>query len=248
MPIPATVRLPPPTSHQEFELLATDVLREIWKDPHVQMYGAPGQKQCGIDAYGRVAHLGGKRGVAQFTVGTELLPKLRRDLAAMDAEYPDKPALFLMCVTAQLDTRVQDQVRQISASRAKDGLCEVDILFWETIASHVAGNRNLMAKYYSHWGDAEDRPARQRADELLNQARASAFASDATSSHIEVTFALEDDVDVRAARLLVREERARFVGERAIVVTVPHAALPEVEMSENVFFRSPHPGRKRRQR
>jgi hypothetical protein len=53
MPTPATAQLPPPNSWDEFEDLCADLFQEEWRDWHVVRHGREGQRQDGVDIYGR---------------------------------------------------------------------------------------------------------------------------------------------------------------------------------------------------
>ncbi len=249
MPLPVTAKLPAPASRDEFDKIATDYLRVSWKDPHVQRYGRNGQQQHGVDALGSVSHLERRLGVAQFTAREAVgISKVTSDVAAMDQGFEDAPVLFLFLTATPTDATLQDFVREFSNARVAEGKCPVDVMFWETIIDGIAGDDSLLAKYYPSWFiEQEDRSARHRADEIMDQVRARAVLADALGPTVQLGVELVDAVDVRAARLIEAERHAWFTGPRTLTVEVPaRGEMPILESSENVFFRPSRPWRNSR--
>jgi hypothetical protein len=53
MPSPHDVQLNPPESWEQFEALCADLFAREWGDPNVVRYGRQGQRQDGVDIYGK---------------------------------------------------------------------------------------------------------------------------------------------------------------------------------------------------
>jgi hypothetical protein len=49
----STAQLPPPENWDEFEQMSADLFGEEWQDRNVTRYGRQGQRQNGVDIYGR---------------------------------------------------------------------------------------------------------------------------------------------------------------------------------------------------
>ena len=60
MPSPTTTDLPIPKSWDEFEDICADLLKCMWRDPYVVRNGRSGQRQHGVDIYGKPVHLKGR--------------------------------------------------------------------------------------------------------------------------------------------------------------------------------------------
>ena len=47
------MRLSPPSDWQELQRMICDLYRNVWNDPDIQQFGTIGQRQHGVDIYGR---------------------------------------------------------------------------------------------------------------------------------------------------------------------------------------------------
>jgi hypothetical protein len=49
MPSNQQVEFPPPRDWQEFQRMACDLFRKVWRNPRAQEFGTLGQRQHGVD-------------------------------------------------------------------------------------------------------------------------------------------------------------------------------------------------------
>src|ERR1044071_9160136 len=107
MPSPTTTNLPLPKSWDEFEDIATDVLRARWATPHVTRNGRSGQAQHGVDIYGRATHLGQRYAGAQCKLVDSLsVRELEQIVKDADAFQPAL-AEFLVMTSVPRDAKLQ---------------------------------------------------------------------------------------------------------------------------------------------
>jgi len=59
MPNPSTSELPRPKSWDEFEDIVAGIYKRFWEDEHTTRNGRSGQRQHGVDIYGRPYNYGG---------------------------------------------------------------------------------------------------------------------------------------------------------------------------------------------
>lgn len=144
--------LPAPKNWQEFENLAFDVYRRMWKTNDAEMHGRQGQPQAGVDVYGtdRVeqrftgVQCKGKDGDLNSSV-TEA--ELRAEVAKARTFQPPLQ-VFVLVTTAPNDQAIQTIARKISAEHAQSGLFEVRITGWTTFRNYVSDYPDVLLKYY----------------------------------------------------------------------------------------------------
>lgn len=144
--------LPAPKSWQDFENLAFDVYRRLWKTNDAELHGRQGQPQAGVDVYGtdRVeqkytgVQCKGKDGDLRAAVtATEL-----RDEVAKARTFQPPLDVFILATTAPNDQAIQRIAREISQAHARLGLFEVRVTGWTTLRSFVADDQEVLLKYY----------------------------------------------------------------------------------------------------
>lgn len=152
MPTPTTTDLPIPNSWKEFEDICADLLKCcIWKDPYVVRHGRPGQKQHGVDIYGKPVHL---RGLGSETAGAQCKCTEALTEAEIDSELKQaigfSPPLeeYLLLTTMKRDAKLQAYIR----TKARDwAINRVEILFWEDLSLEISGSDELLKKYFPQW-------------------------------------------------------------------------------------------------
>jgi hypothetical protein len=53
MPTLSGSRFPPPKSWEDLEILVWRLFQKVWRDPNAQRHGRSGQRQHGVDIFGR---------------------------------------------------------------------------------------------------------------------------------------------------------------------------------------------------
>ena len=150
MPSPTTTDLPIPNSWDEFEDICSDLLKCcIWRDPYVVRHGRSGQRQHGVDIYGKPVHL---KGLGSETAGAQC----KRTEALTEAEIDNElkqaigfsPPLeeYLILTTLKRDVKLQEHIR------TKDwAINRVEILFWEDLSLQLSGSDELLKKHFPQW-------------------------------------------------------------------------------------------------
>ena len=138
-----------PKDNQLFEELIRDLFAKHWRDLNVQVNGRTGQKQDGVDVYGRPNQ-------SHLWFGIQC--KLREDggLTRTDIEKEIQMArsfrhpldTFIIATTLPRDNTLQAVVEQLNEIETKNDGFKVQIRFWEDICSLLDEHPNLIHKYY----------------------------------------------------------------------------------------------------
>jgi hypothetical protein len=158
MPAPTSVEYLKPRSWEDFEDLVADIYCREWRDPHTTRNGRLGQRQNGVDIYGRPQYAGGAyAGVQCKRIEEGTLSSKVIDYEIVQAEG-FVPALveFTIATTDKRDATLQEYVRTLNEKRTKEGKFSVYVSFWEDICAKLAdvANRDLIAKHYSGFDQA----------------------------------------------------------------------------------------------
>ena len=153
MPSPVTTDLPIPKSWEEFEDITADILKVRWATPNVTRNGRGGQRQHGVDIYGRAKHLEQRYAGAQCKrYSDDLSWPILLGAVAEAEEFQPYLAEFLVATTARRDAKLQENIRRLNVERVDAGKFPVEILFWEDICLDLAGDKRLLAKHFPGWG------------------------------------------------------------------------------------------------
>lgn len=147
MPTYANLRMPPPKSWDEFEAIVCSAAKNRWKSPDFALHGRQGQRQDGVDVYGkddkgRLVGLQCKNtwsGLSTATVTSEV-----------EKAESFKPALthLYVATTADTDKNLQEFVRELSAARSKAGGFEVSVLFWTDVWHDLTLDETRLFQHY----------------------------------------------------------------------------------------------------
>jgi hypothetical protein len=135
-------QLLPPPSWDKFEEICADLFSRIWGDTQLVRYGRTGQRQNGVDIYGK--EKGADSGVQ--CKGKRNWPLTKLTTAEIDAEVEKakefSPSLktYIIATTADNDVHTTDHVNAISAKHAEQGLFRVTVFGW----------RDLVARFYDY--------------------------------------------------------------------------------------------------
>ena len=149
MPSPTTTDLPIPKSWDEFEDICADLLKRLWHDPYVVRHGRAGQRQHGVDIYGKPVHLqgcGSGSAGAQCKRVVELTEGDIRNEIEQTPEFVPKLEEFLILTTLKRDASLQKYVRTQDWP-----INRVEILFWEDLSLQFSEFDELLQKHFSGW-------------------------------------------------------------------------------------------------
>ncbi len=156
--------LPPLRKWQDFEDLCWELWRRLWNDPQAQKHGRSGQKQDGVDVFGRPnegpewegvqckvkSHTQGKR-LEEADIRTEVRNALK---------FETPLSQLTIATTALRDSKAQSVARSITEEHRKTGLFAVTVASWEDIVHYLSDQPDLTRKYFSGWmratGSSED--------------------------------------------------------------------------------------------
>lgn len=149
MPTPTTTDLPIPKSWDEFEDICSDILKRMWRDPYTIRNGRSGQKQFGVDIYGRPVHLRGQG--TQLAAGQckrveSLTEKEITDEIEDAANFVPLPEEYIILTTLKRDANLQAFVRKTQWT-----IPRVEILFWEDISLYLCEFDELLKKHFPRW-------------------------------------------------------------------------------------------------
>lgn len=150
MPLPATAQLSRPKSEDEFEDMVLDALRIRWKAPDASRNGRRGQRQNGVDIFGRPAEFDGRWAGAQCknVLASPFTIENIRDAAAKAEGFEPTLAKFYVVVSLDRDVRLQEGVRLLCEERKREGKFSVDLLFWNDVSGLLADDTALVEKYW----------------------------------------------------------------------------------------------------
>jgi cellulose synthase operon protein C len=221
--------LPAPKNWQEFENLAFDVYRRMWKTNDAEMHGRQGQPQAGVDVYGtdRVeqrftgVQCKGKDGDLNSAV-TEA--ELRGEVAKARTFQPPLE-VFVLVTTAPNDHAIQSVARQITGEHAQSGLFEVRVTGWTTFRSYVADYSDVLLKYYQDLAPVD--VAAQIAGAAEQQAQGFAQTEKLLRTTMRMIGDRSDNPDAGDQLAARVAEVSKLIGDGA-----PRAALKALERIE----------------
>lgn len=146
---------PPPSTWQDFEALCHDLWRREWDDPHAKLHGRSGQKQHGVDIFGR---RGGAEGgweavqCKQKTFGQQLTEAMIRAEVKEAKGFGSPLQALVIATTAPRDKAVQGIVRGIDDTVD----FRLSVESWDDLEKRLNDHRDIARKYYppEHFGDA----------------------------------------------------------------------------------------------
>ena len=139
--------MPPPKSWDEFEAIVCSAAKNRWKSPDFTQHGRQGQRQDGVDVYGKDGN-GRLVGLQCKNTWSDLSEKTINE--EVDKAESFKPALAELYVvtTADTDKNTQAFLRNVSAERIKAGKFEVSVLFWSDIWHDLTLEEHRLFQHY----------------------------------------------------------------------------------------------------
>ncbi|MGJ5134358.1 HTH domain-containing protein [Bradyrhizobium oligotrophicum] len=144
-------QLLPPPSWDKFEEMCADLFSRIWNDTQLVRYGRTGQRQNGVDIYGK--ENGADSGVQ--CKGKRNWPPTKLTIAEIDTEVEEakkfNPALktYIFATTADNDVYATDHVNAISAKHAEQGLFRVTAFGWRELVRRFYDYPELLEKHFN---------------------------------------------------------------------------------------------------
>lgn len=135
MPTPSQMRLPRPTSDDEFEEICADVLSQKY-GASFQRFGRKGQSQNGIDLYSNDFRV-----VAQCKNHqnySHIVEEIKSDYNNATKHFQLQK--FIVATSLSRDTNTQTLISNIAQN--------IEILFWEDIEQIICNNNDLLKKHY----------------------------------------------------------------------------------------------------
>jgi hypothetical protein len=140
----------PPSLWEDFERLCWDLWREIWQDPNTQFNGRRGQKQQGVDIFGRPKGRTGWAGVQCKLKSPSTTLKIEEIRVEIDQASKFIPPLteLIITTTAPSDVRLQQEVRLLTNERELHGQFPVTLLSWDEICRRLADFPSIVERHF----------------------------------------------------------------------------------------------------
>jgi hypothetical protein len=158
MVTPATSHLDPPKSWEELEEICADLFGREWKDNNTTRYGRQGQRQNGVDIYGRPD---GKNYAGVQCKGRSKWPPDPLTTADIDEEvakakaFSPKLSEYTIATVDPNDVVVQDHARRLTEQHAKDGLFSVHVASWPELMRRLTQHPDLIKKHYGYVSNSQ---------------------------------------------------------------------------------------------
>lgn len=136
--------------------MCADLFSEVWGDRNATRYGRQGQRQHGVDIYGRPQGAW----VAVQCKGRRRWPPRQLTINDLDEEVAEainfRPSLteFTIATTAPDDARLHDHARLLTEDHAARGLFSVHIVGWGEFLRRFTKHEGLVRKHYGFVGNA----------------------------------------------------------------------------------------------
>ena len=130
-------QISPLTEWKDFEDLCLSIWKRIWNDDTAQKYGRKGQKQNGVDFFGRPnkgnEYVGVQCKCKENMLGAKLtIPEIKKEI---NLAIKFKPELkeYIIATTSVRDVNIQKYCMEVTLEHKKINKFSVGVLFWEDI-------------------------------------------------------------------------------------------------------------------
>ena len=145
MPVLRDLQLAPLTDENRFEELCLALWKRILNQPATQPNGRRGQRQCGVDIFGRRDE--SKSWVAiqcKVRSGGELSEEdISSDVESAKAFNP-RLSEMIFATTARRDQSIQEFARTLTDKNLADGYFSVTVCSWDDIKEEISQEQNLV--------------------------------------------------------------------------------------------------------
>lgn len=146
-------QLPCPKSWDDFESICFDLWKSIWGDPAAHHYGRQGQRQNGVDIYGRGRYDESLIGIQckgkNRNYGKKLTVKEVNAECNKARKFKHKLGAFIMATTSPRDNKIQDHC--LTLNENKEYEFNVDSWSWDDIEEEIQCRSELMVKHYPNY-------------------------------------------------------------------------------------------------
>ncbi|WP_188015013.1 hypothetical protein [Vibrio harveyi] len=150
----------PPKSWDDFENLCCDLWKVEWNCPSMQPNGRQGQRQNGVDCYGKQKFSNSWTGIQCKRKQTYPETKLTYSqvLEEANAAKGFKPKLehLIIATTFRRCSELQEKVRELSDELEKEGQFSINIAFWDDIEKLLNKNTVVAKEYYKDYYSSEE--------------------------------------------------------------------------------------------
>lgn len=144
------LNLPKPANWDDFQDLCCQLWRELWGDMEAHQYGRLGQRQNGVDIYGKYrfdtqytgVQCKGKNGNYDSFLTTGEID----DECKKAAHFQPNLGTFIMATTSPRDVNVQNHCNNLNAQQVYP--FKVDTWAWDDIEDEVQCRQTLMEQFY----------------------------------------------------------------------------------------------------
>lgn len=151
----SSTSIPRPKDWQAFERCCRTLFECILDDPQVQLNGRPGQRQDGVDVYGRRGGDGGRwvgiqcKGKEGKTYGKEVTEKELRQEVKEAFHFTPRLSEFILVTTAPSDAKIQRVARDIEEENEKAGHpMRVAVWGWGEIETRIASHPAALRAFH----------------------------------------------------------------------------------------------------
>lgn len=144
--------LPKPLDDDLFEDMVCDIYSRIFSNPNLQRFGRRGQRQHGIDIIGKNYNNNRLQAIQCKCHSSEVteevvIKELDDDLVKFDASGIVVENYIFVTSTPNSAT-IQKYLVELNSKRAKEKLCNVEVIFWETLQKELLENPDLLSRYF----------------------------------------------------------------------------------------------------
>lgn len=144
-----TVAFPMPKNEDDFERLCRDLFAAEWESTDLQRHGRRGQRQHGVDIFGR------DRSDLRVGIQCKLHEpphELTEDEVMAEVEkakgFSPPLARFIVATTARRDGALQRLVADITERHRAEGLFAVQVRAWDDISELLAGHPTIAERLF----------------------------------------------------------------------------------------------------
>lgn len=146
MPTSPLMQIPKSRSAEEFELVCTDILTNK-NGTRFTPYGRKGQKQNGIDIYGKISDnnyiVAQCKNYFNEKSADRLIKKIKEDINALSQlPFYNDINKFMVMTSMDIDNKVQNEIEGIKSK------FDIEVWFWEHIQVEICDDNNLLKRYY----------------------------------------------------------------------------------------------------